>query len=95
MKFICTWIIFEAGLHFYFVDHCFWCQRQNNFSKDVDWVRLQVSELFGVSFKPSLFQEFLYCLYVHPNTLFRIIADLILEVMSSDILILTEDNDIN
>jgi hypothetical protein len=52
--------------------------KNKNFSNGVDWDKLQASELSAGSFNPSLSQEFLYCLFVHPNTLFSIISDLTL-----------------
>lgn len=52
--------------------------KDKNFSNGMDWDRLQASELSAGSFNPSLSQEFLYCLFVHPNTLFSIISDLTL-----------------
>lgn len=72
MKYICTWIICDAGLHFYFVDHCSYV-KDRNFSNGVDRDKLEASELFAGSFNPPLSLEFLYCLFVHPSTLFSII----------------------
>jgi hypothetical protein len=52
------------------------CVKDKNFSNGVDWDKLQAFELSAGSFNPSISQEFLYCLFVHPNTLFSIISDL-------------------
>ena len=52
--------------------------KDKNFSNGVDWDKLQASELSAGSFNSSLSQEFLYCLFVHPNTLFSTVSDLTL-----------------
>jgi hypothetical protein len=52
--------------------------KDKNFSNGVDWDKLQASELSTGSFNSSLSQEFLYCRFVHPNTLFSNISDLTL-----------------
>lgn len=52
--------------------------KDKNFSNGVDWDKLQASELSAGSFNPSLSQKFLYCLFVHPNSLFSVISDLTL-----------------